>query len=122
MALVNEMLQSKYLKKEDFPEPATLTIKDVSKVNIAKENEQPQYKYAMTFAEVAKPLLLNSTNIKRTAKACGSEDSDDWTGKKIVVFNDTEVEFAGEIIGGLRVRRVSMPTNKKTEAEHDAPY
>ena len=122
MPNISEMLQSKYLKKEDFPEAATLTITGVSKVNIAKENEKPQYKYAMQFAEVGKPLLLNSTNIKRTAKACGSEDSDDWTGKKIVVYNDEEVEFGGEIIGGLRVRRVIVTTNKKAEAEHDAPF
>jgi hypothetical protein len=63
---------------------------------------------------VGKPLLLNSTNIKRAAAAFGSQDSDDWIGKKIVVYNDENVEFGGQIMGGIRLRayKPKPPANK----------
>lgn len=112
MPNVNEMVPSKFLKKEDFPEPVTLTIKDVSKENVGLDNK-PEYKWVMRFREVAKPLVLNKTNIKRAAKACGSDDSDDWIGKKIVVYNDEEVEFGGEQTGGIRLRAVPRPQNRE---------
>lgn len=122
MPNINEMLQSKYLKKEDFPEPAVLSISSISRVNIAKDNEKPQYKYAMSFEELGKPLLLNSTNIKRAAKACGSDNSDDWIGKKLVVYNDEEVEFGGEIIGGLRIRPFKKPSNRMADMDNDPGF
>ncbi len=112
MPNVNEMVPSKFLKKEDFPEPVTLTIKDVSKENVGLDNK-PEYKWVMRFREVGKPLVLNKTNIKRAAKACGSDDSDDWIGKKIVVYNDEEVEFGGEQTGGIRLRAVPRPQNRE---------
>lgn len=112
MPNVNEMVPSKFLKKEDFPEPVTLTIKDVYKENVGLDNK-PEYKWVMRFREVGKPLVLNKTNIKRAAKACGSDDSDDWIGKKIVVYNDEEVEFGGEQTGGIRLRAVPRPQNRE---------
>lgn len=106
MPSINEMLQSKYLKKEDIDDEQLVTIQNIQKVNIAKENEKPQWKYAMTFEELAKPLLLNSTNIKLAAKACDSQDSDDWIGKKIVIYVDENITFGNDIVGGLRLRGV----------------
>ena len=125
MPNINEMLQSKYLKKEDFPEPVMMTITSITKVNVAKENEKPQYKYAMSFEEVAKPLLLNSTNIKIAAKALASDDSDDWVGKKIVVYNDENVAYGNDIIGGIRLRAPRKPANKAKTMEamdSDIPF
>ena len=63
---IGQMMPSKYLKKEDIDDEVLLTIQSVDKVNIAKENEKPQWKYAMVFEELSKPLLLNSTNINFT--------------------------------------------------------
>jgi len=39
------------------------------------------------------------------AKACGSEDTDDWIGKQVIVFVDENVSFGGELVGGLRIRK-----------------
>ena len=51
------------------------------------------------------PWLLNKTNIKRIAKMYG-DDTDEWIGKEITIYNDPDVEFMGEVVGGLRVRTV----------------
>ena len=100
----SELTPSKYLKKDDFPEPALLTIKGVEKENVALPNQPKKERGVVYFEEKEKGMVFNTTNLKRAEKALGSDDTDDWIGKKIVVFFDENVEFGGEMVGGLRVR------------------
>ena len=101
---LNDLLDSKYLKKDDLGDQEhTVTIRKVTKTNVARDDEEPKYKAAIAFDELGKPMVFNKTNLKRVAKAYGN-DTDGWIGKKIVVYFDPEVEFGGEIVGGLRVR------------------
>lgn len=116
MAKVSEMIESKYLKQSDVDEEVTVTIVKVGKQNIAKEGDEPELKWMIRFQELPKPMVLNSTNIKRLARACNSEDTDDWAGKKVVLYVDHDVEFAGNVVGGLRVRAVAKATGTKTVA------
>jgi hypothetical protein len=61
-------------------------------------------------------MVLNSTNIKRLAKACGSDDTDEWVGKQAVLFVDPDVEFAGNVVGGLRIRsHKSAPVTRQVQ-------
>ena len=104
MAKVGEMLQSKYLKTSDVPDPVIVTITKVGKVNLAKEDAPPEFKWAMRFKEYEKPMVLNSTNIKICEKVLGSDDTDEWVGKEIVLYTDDNVSFQGELVGGLRFK------------------
>jgi hypothetical protein len=104
MAKIGEMIESKYLKQSDVEEDTVVTVVKVGKANVAPKGEEPEFKWLIRFEEFAKPLVLNSTNIKRLAKACASEDTDDWTGKQVVLYVDPDVEFAGNVVGGLRIR------------------
>lgn len=116
MAKTSEMIESKYLKQSDFPDPLIVTVGKVGKINIAKEGDAPEHKWAVRFKEFQKPMLLNSTNIKLLEMACGSDDTDDWAGKEIVVYNDEGVSFGGKIVGGLRIRRQESAPTRKTES------
>jgi hypothetical protein len=123
---LDQMLESRYLKQSDFTQPALLTIKGVSRVNLAAEDEIPEYKWTLSFVEKDKPMVLNSTNLKRTFKAAG-DDTDLWPGKRIVVYVDDEVEYAGKVVGGLRIRAAKAnpapaanPTIAKVEAMRKA--
>ena len=49
-------------------------------------------------------MVLNSTNAQLIAKIAKSEETDHWTGVKVVLYNDPSVSFAGKITGGIRVR------------------
>jgi len=116
-----ELVSSKYLKKEDFPQPAILTVAQIKKENVAIANQEPKYRGVMYFQEMEKGLVLNTTNLKRATKFFGSDDTDDWEGKKICVYNDENVEFGGDIVGGLRLRSavvnrppVNRPVAQKT--------
>lgn len=104
MAKVGDMIESKYLKQSDVEDELLVTVQKVGKQNIAKKDDEPEYKWLVRFDELAKPMVLNSTNIKRLAKACGSDDTDDWTGKQVILYVDPDVEFAGNVVGGLRIR------------------
>lgn len=102
---ISKMTESKYLKQEDVGEEGRLvTIKSLERTNVAREDDEPEYKYVIHFHEVSKPLVLNATNIQLCARACGSEDTDDWTGKKIVLYADPNVSYAGKLVGGIRIR------------------
>ena len=108
MAKTSEMIESKYLKQADVAdEEMVVTIVKVGKGNIAKEGDEPELKWMVRFNEFSKPMIINSTNIKRLARACGSEESDDWVGKKVVLYVDHDVEYAGNVVGGLRIRGVA---------------
>lgn len=100
---IGQMLESKYLKKEDVDPPKLLTIVGFDKVNVAREDEAPDFKWIMKFQE-CKPMVVNSTNLHLVAQALGSDDTDHWIGKKIVAFSDPNVSFGGKLVGGIRLR------------------
>ena len=100
---LKEMLESKYLQQDDVDGEVTVTIRELKKVNVAKDDETPEYKWTVKFQEFAKPMVANATNVKRMFKALG-DDSEEWLGKKIILYVDPDVEFGGKIVGGLRVR------------------
>ena len=122
MAKVSEMIESKYMKQSDVDGEATVTVQKVGKVNIAKEGEEPEMKWLVRFEEFSKPMVLNSTNIKRLAKACQSEDTDDWAGKKVTLYVDPDVEFAGNVVGGLRIRSAAKPTTQRTQGDTGSKF
>lgn len=105
MPKIHEMLSSKFLKKEDVGDGVLLTIKNVEQVNVAKEGADPEHKWALTFKDEEKPLVLNSTNIQLCKQMFESDDTDQWIGKRIVLYTDPSVMYAGKVIGGIRVRK-----------------
>jgi hypothetical protein len=110
MAKVSEMLPSSYLKQSDFDENGLIcTVARVEQKNVAREDEPPEHKWVVYFAEFEKAMVLNSTNINGLAKACDSDDTDDWPGKEVVVYVDPTVGFGGKVTGGLRIKRYAQP-------------
>jgi hypothetical protein len=106
MAKISEMLPSSYLKQTDFDEAGFIvTVATISQKNIARDDEAPEMKWIVYFQEFEKGMVLNSTNIQALAKACGSDDTDDWAGKQVVVYVDPNVGYGGKTTGGLRIKR-----------------
>lgn len=115
MPNVNEMIESKYLKQTDVTDDTVVTVEKVGRANVAKKDEEPEYKWLIRFTEFPKPMVLNSTNIKRLARACNSNNTEDWTGKKVVLYVDPDVEFGGNVVGGLRIRASKGSGNGNTD-------
>lgn len=112
----------RFLKKDDCSEEGELhTITEVLEEDVAAEDKPEEIKWVMHF-EDAKPLILNATNINRCTQAFGTNQSEAWAGKKIVVYADPDIEFGGKIVGGVRLRAPKgepKPTKSKAVAPTD---
>jgi hypothetical protein len=104
MPKTSDMRESKFLKKEDVGRGVLATISGCVQKNVAKEGADPEQKWCLTFRELDKPLVLNATNVQLCEQVCGSDDTDDWVGKRIVLYTDPNVSYQGKLIGGIRVR------------------
>jgi len=130
MPHIDDMIESKYLKKSDVEPAKLVTIRECKKENIAQDNQPAEYKFTLYFNELAKPLVLNSTNIHATAVACDAQQSEQWIGKTIVLFVDPNVSYMGKVIGGIRVRKpkpgaqvtAPQPTASADEFDDDVPF
>lgn len=114
MPKVSEMIQSKFLRKEDFDEDRVMTIRTVKLEDMP--GDDGQQKWVLYFREEAKGMALNVTTIRVLENAFG-DDSDEWMGKKVKVYVDPNVSFGGKVVGGLRL----MPPRKQAEAPKPAP-
>lgn len=126
MPKTHEMRESNFLKKEDVGKGALGTIAGVLKKNVAMEGAAPEMKWCLTFRELDKPLVLNATNIQLCEQICGSDDTDDWVGKAVVLYTDPNVSYAGKLVGGIRVRApkpgsVQAPEPEPLDAD-DIPF
>ncbi len=101
---ISDMLESKFLKQTDVGAGALMTVESCDQHNVAKQGADPEMKWCLSFSESDKPLVLNSTNIQLCQRVFGSDDTDDWIGKKIVLYTDPNVSFQGKVVGGIRVR------------------
>lgn len=123
---IGEMKESKYIKKEDVGEAGkTLTIREIKHENVAGEGKPEEMRYIMFFKEAQKGVVLNWTNLQLAAQICGSEDTDDWTGKAIHLYEDPSISFAGKIVGGVRFRKppegAQYEADQKTNAQTAMP-
>jgi hypothetical protein len=115
MPNIGDMFPSRYLKCGDLDgREVTVTIEAVKIENVGQTKEA---KPVLFFKGASKGMVLNRTNSKRIETIAGSSDTDDWTGKRIVLY-PTETEFAGEVVECIRVRAISQPSKpaKPTKA------
>lgn len=117
MPRISEMKSSKFLKKDEVGEGVVCIISGVSQENVAKEGADPDLKWCLHFTNLDKPMVLNTTNMQLIAKFLKSEDTDDWEGKKIVLYDDPSVSFGGKLTGGIRVREYKGKPKEENQTE-----
>lgn len=95
----------KYLKYTDIPdtEDTVLTIKH-AKIEKFEQDGKSDTKWCLFFEEIEQGLALNKVNTSAVLKATGVDDTDDLPGKKIAIYVKDDIEYAGEIVSGIRVR------------------
>lgn len=116
MPKTSEMRESKFLKQTDVGAGSLMTVSACAPHNVAKEGAEPETKWCLEFEETDKPLVLNSTNIQLCERIFGSDDTDVWVGKKIVLYVDPNVSYGGKITGGIRVRAPKVKAAAKPVA------
>lgn len=95
---VSEAFPSKFLKVEDLRGRKV----EVKIKNVEMEKIGDDYKPVLSFSGKDKTLTLNKTNALMIAKIIGTDDMDDWIGKKIVLRPDVTT-FQGKPTDCIRV-------------------
>jgi len=107
---IGQMLPSSYLKQADFDRNGLIvTVARLRQENVAPDDKPPEQKWVLYFKEFEKGLVLNSININTLAVVCGSDESDNWVDKEVIVYVDPTIVFGGKIVGGLRIREAAEP-------------
>jgi len=108
---------SKYINSGDLKgRKITVTIAELKRELLKQRNGQQEAKPILYFKETSKGLVVNKTNLKTLQSVCGSRESNDWTGKKVVLYA-TPVTFGDEIRDGIRITSVSNGATAKPRAE-----
>jgi hypothetical protein len=98
---IGSAFPSEFLKASDLDDsPVAATIKGIKMAEVGRDKDKKPIVY---FEGKEKGLVLNKTNGKTIAKIANSEETDDWTGVKIILY-PTETEFGGEMVDCIRVR------------------
>ena len=109
----------KYLKREELTEDGTLhKVIAVEQQPVSNPDGSSDEKWVLMLSGL-KPMILNATNIRIAVSAFGTAETDDWTGKTIIAYDDPEIEFGGKIVGGVRLRAVPKKRAAKKGADLD---
>ena len=120
MPNVNDLKNSQFLTKEDVEPPVEVTIKSYTEQNVEMDGKPERKKWTLFFHELDKPMVLNMTNGMLLKQITGSDDFDHWIGKKVVLYNDETVMFAGEFTGGIRIRACNETSTQAEKAKEIA--
>ena len=127
MPNIDTMTESKFLRKEDVGEAgdsAIVTIVGIKQMNVARDDDELEMKWAIKFKEFPKPMVLNGTNMKLAAMCLGSKQTEDWTGKQIELYHDPSITFGDKLVGGLRFRKSGGKVRPAAQGvdEDDIPF
>jgi hypothetical protein len=114
---VGDAFSGDFLKTSDLKGRAfKLTISSY-KMEKLDDGEKP----GLSFDETSKVLVLNKTNANRIVEALGTDEMDEWVGKKIEIMPD-HTEFKGERVECIRVRIPEGPPPPLAEDGDDIPF
>jgi len=105
-----------YLKTEDIKKDTVLTVKDVKTETFGK-GDDANTKIVLYFKENNKGLALNKKNAEAVHEVSGQKEIEKWVGAKITIFVDPAVEYMGEKVGGLRIRRPDQGVSQEEKPE-----
>jgi hypothetical protein len=95
---------SNFLKQEDLEgNDWVVTIKNVTKDLIKSGDGTSKEKFVVHFSE-CKPLVLNKTNMSTIIFLTGTNESDQWVGKRVTLYVKDDVEFGGKLVSAIRIR------------------
>ena len=101
-----KFMDKNFLGAWDVPENGELilTIDHVAREEV-KNEKGTKIKLTLHFKENYKPMVCNVTNGKAIALAHGSNNVEDWSGKKIIIYVAHDVPAFGGTTDALRIRK-----------------
>jgi hypothetical protein len=99
------MYPRRYAIGEDLQgKPITLTIEKISREKMHPQPNSPEVeKWVAYFKEARKGVVLNRTVAYQIAEFLGSEETDDWIGKRITLYPQP-MTVAGRKVTAIRAQ------------------
>ena len=117
--------ESNYLAKEDVGVAGkNLTIAKFTRETVGQGKDADE-RAVLHFSEDLKPMVLNKTNKNRIKHYLDATTAEEVIGKQVNVYNDPDIEYGGEIVGGLRIRgatQVAAPNVPQEDPLSDIPF
>lgn len=105
-----ELKDSEHLCKENFLDDngkykdKTVTIRTIEKGEVYDPRKRVKVpKFIIYFEEGKKGMVLNVSCRSKLVEKFGNVVKN-WVGKKVTLYVDPDVKFAGKVVGGIRVR------------------
>lgn len=98
---------SPYLRADDVKAPMTLTIESVEAVAFKNDDEPDRECILVKFREIDQGVVAGKPSLRQLVEILGTDESDEWVGKKVCLFVDPSVKFKGKKMACLRFRAVS---------------
>ena len=108
---LDEAFPSPFLKaKELLTSDLSVKISEltIETLTSQEQGEEDQEKATLHFSNHEKMLILNKTNWERIVMVTGEDDSDNWTGKTIILTTEMVNAF-GETKPAVRVKMPDKP-------------
>jgi hypothetical protein len=99
------MFPGSYLKAEDLGWKRVPVV--IERVDIEKIGDDP--KPVIHFVGKDRALVLNKTNASTITDVLGTDETDEWEGKRIVLYA-TKTEYQGKRVPCIRVAEPNVPT------------
>jgi phage-related baseplate assembly protein len=102
---LDEMFPRRYATGDDLQGKAvTLTITKITREKMHPQANAPEVeKWVLYFKEARKGVVLNRTMAYQIAEFLGSEETDDWLGKRITLYPQP-MTVAGRKVVAIRAR------------------
>jgi len=117
MPNIKDMLNSRLFSQADVADgDLQLSIAACMRERIGDDE-----RWCLSFRDSKKLLPLNATMMRVLAQA--GQDSEQWIGRRLVIFHDPAVTFRGVRTGGVRIRWPDRepPAARKSAAPAENP-
>ena len=104
---ISELFTSPYLKAADLQRPINAVI-DRCGVETVGSGDNEERRPVLSFKGMDRRLVVNKTNAEHLTRIFGTDETEAWKGKRVVLFNDPSISFNGAR-GGIRIRPYAAP-------------
>jgi hypothetical protein len=103
---ISDMYPSKYLRGDDLSGPVTVVIAGIETAEFYRPGEGKVRAFVLKCEKASKGVILSRPLAEGIAQALGSDETNDWTGKQVVLYAQP-MRVAGQERIAIRARAVN---------------
>lgn len=121
----SQLKSGRTLRADDLGnEEWIVTIRGLTRRNLAKPDDEPDIKWIVYFKELDRPMACGPDSITRLTELFPGLTVEEWIGKQCAIYRDPNVTYGGKRVGGLRPKEIgpkSIPPPEPVTSIGDVP-